>query len=203
MTIMERRALDKEELRRKIQAAARTLFIERGYENVTMREIARAIGYSPTTIYLYFKDKVDLVLSLCDETWTELLRDLNAIQPDPANPLDGLRRGMRAYIDFALRHPHQYAMLFITYPPVREVEERFEFQRSTAREAFQFLLEGVARCVEAGALKPIDPFLASQVLWSGMHGVASLLLTATKFPWSDREAVIGSVIDTLLAGLTA
>ena len=56
MGIKERRAREKEQLRRQILSAARELFVNEGYENVSMRKIANKIEYSPTTIYLYFKD---------------------------------------------------------------------------------------------------------------------------------------------------
>ncbi len=53
MGTKERRTREKEELRRQIIAAARELFVNEGYENVSMRKIADKIEYSPTTIYLY------------------------------------------------------------------------------------------------------------------------------------------------------
>ena len=61
MGVQERRAREKKELRQEILDAAREMFVEDGYENVSMRKIAEKIEYSPTTIYLYFRDKADLL----------------------------------------------------------------------------------------------------------------------------------------------
>ena len=61
MGVQERRAREKKELRGEILDAARDLFLREGYENVSMRKIAEKIEYSPTTIYLYFQDKADLL----------------------------------------------------------------------------------------------------------------------------------------------
>ena len=61
MGIKERRERQKEHLREEILEAARELFLKEGVENVSMRAIAKRIEYSPTTIYLYFKDKWDSV----------------------------------------------------------------------------------------------------------------------------------------------
>ena len=52
MGTKERRATEKEQLRHQILSAARELFVNEGYENVSMRKIAHKIEYSPTTIYL-------------------------------------------------------------------------------------------------------------------------------------------------------
>ena len=72
MGTKERRAREKEQLRRQILVAARELFVNEGYESVSMRKkFANKIEYSPTTIYLYFKDKADLLDSVCKETLPE------------------------------------------------------------------------------------------------------------------------------------
>ncbi len=53
------------QLHTSILNAARELFIERGIEATTLREIAKRIGYSPTALYLHFKDKDDILRALC------------------------------------------------------------------------------------------------------------------------------------------
>src|SRR2546428_13605803 len=63
----QRRAHEKQELRAAILAAAGKLFDEQGYERFSLRQVAELIGYSPTTIYLYFKDKDDLLFTVVDE----------------------------------------------------------------------------------------------------------------------------------------
>lgn len=57
--------------RREILDAARELFINEGYEKFTMRKLAQKIGYSPTTIYIYFKGKDDLLLAIKRIRWRE------------------------------------------------------------------------------------------------------------------------------------
>ena len=52
----DRRSREKDELRGKILDAARALFVAQGYERVTMRKIAEAIEYSPTAIFVHFRD---------------------------------------------------------------------------------------------------------------------------------------------------
>ena len=80
MGTKERRAREKEQLRQQILLAARELFVNEGYENVSMRKIANKIEYSPTTIYLHFKDKADLLDSVCKETLLNLLNTPRATQ---------------------------------------------------------------------------------------------------------------------------
>ena len=114
MGITERREREREEVRRKILDAARELFATEGYENVTMRRIAEAIEYSPTTIYLHFEDKDDLVRALCHEDFGRLLEAMRW-----RRRLRGPRRGASASSAAPTRasrsqNPNHYRFMFMT-----------------------------------------------------------------------------------------
>ena len=66
----ERRERERLELRQLILDAARELFVEEGYDAVTMRRIAEKIEYTPTTIYLHFKDPDGTVIYFTVPKWT-------------------------------------------------------------------------------------------------------------------------------------
>ena len=66
MGVKDRRARQKTLLRQQILDAARDLLVRDGYEKLSMRRVAERIDYSPTAIYLHFKDKQELVSSLCE-----------------------------------------------------------------------------------------------------------------------------------------
>ena len=67
MGIRERQSRERETVRRKILSAARTLFLNEGYANVSMRKIAEQIEYSPGAIYSYFTSKEDIFFALAEE----------------------------------------------------------------------------------------------------------------------------------------
>src|SRR5260370_39487020 len=113
MGTKQRRAREKEGLREEILAAARTLFVKDGYESVSIRKIADKVEYAPGTIYLYFRDKAEILDRICEETFAKLLRKMHAIEQDSAAPLDKLRRGLRTYIQFGLENPNHYVLTFI------------------------------------------------------------------------------------------
>ncbi|HEY9245546.1 MAG TPA: helix-turn-helix domain-containing protein, partial [Candidatus Methanoperedens sp.] len=74
MGIKERKELEKQEMRKLILDTAMRLILEKGFENVTIRHIAEEIEYSPATIYLYFKDKDDIIYTLHREGFEKLYR---------------------------------------------------------------------------------------------------------------------------------
>jgi AcrR family transcriptional regulator len=216
MGTKERRQREKENLRQEILDAARQLFLRNGYENVSMRQIAKEIEYSPTTIYLYFKNKSELFHSLCEEAFAKLDKDLDGIvniDCDPACfPRKGmeasndaiwcLRKGAEAYIRFGLHYPHHYRLLFLTPHPEDKGPE-FQFKGSAGERAFRHLLEIISRGIEEGKFRKSDPMLFAQASWAVMHGITSLLINQMDFPWVDKEALIQAVVETLVRGVVA
>ena len=201
MGVRERRARQKKYLRQEILDAASELFVRDGYENVSMRRIADKIEYSPTTIYIYFKDKAELLEQVCKETFSKLVQRLGKIMEQPGDPVEHLKNGLVAYIEFGLENPHQYRATFMV--PIPEAFDREKHHRmdSVGMQAFSFLTRGLTDCIRAGKMREVDVNLAAQTLWAGIHGVTSLSITHHSFPWAGREKVIQATVDTLVAGL--
>jgi AcrR family transcriptional regulator len=201
MGITERREREKEEVRHKILDAARQLFAEEGYEKVTMRRVADAIEYSPTTIYHYFEDKDDVVRALCHADFGRLLEAMETVAR-PKDPVEEIRMLGRAYCAFARESPNQYRFMFMT--PVGK-EEKLE-DGNPGDLSFGHLLDAVERAIAAGRFRPIDPVTAAQVLWMGVHGVASALIALPAPHWPHGPAapdLVDQVIDNTLRGLAA
>lgn len=194
------RTTEKTDVRQEILDVAREMFVAEGYGNVSMRKIADKIGYSPTTIYLYFKDKADLLHQICEESFAQLARNITSIQQLSANSLEKLRMGMREYINFGLKHPSHYEIVFII-PIQAPIEGGYE--SSQGKVAFETLRSSVSDCVADNLLKNNDIDLISQTLWAGIHGITSLLITHREFPFVERERLVENVVETLITGIKA
>jgi len=203
MGVRERRARQRKFLRQEIIDAASELFVRNGFENVSMRRIADKIEYSPTTIYLYFRDKAELLDQVCHETFARLLDVLSKIMEQPGDPLERLGRGLRAYIEFGLANPHHYRATFMMPMPVGFDPAKYTAHDAVGMRAFDFLRRSVYDGVAAGKMRVRDPEAASQILWAGVHGITSLLIIHEQFPWVDRAQLIDSMVETLIAGLRA
>jgi AcrR family transcriptional regulator len=202
MGVKERKARQKSNLRQGILAAASELFVKEGFENVSMRRIAEKIEYSPTTIYLYFKDKADLLEQVCHDTFSRLIVHLSRITEQPGDPVDRLKRGLIAYVKFGLSNPHHYRATFMMPIPDSFHEKKHSQPDSPGMQAFDFLRRCVFDCIAADKFRSNDPEIISQTLWTGVHGVTSLLITHSKgFPWADHGELTESVVETLIRGV--
>ena len=184
----QRREREKEEVKQKILDAARELFVEHGYEAVSMRKIAEKIEYSPTAIYLHFEDKDALLDELCGNDYRTLAHrfiDFAQIK----DPIERLRRSGLAYLDFALSHPQHYRLMFMTPTPDRPPSaENLAYKGKPEEDAYAFLRATLAQAIEEKRLRPeyTDPDLLAQMAWSSLHGVVSLHIAKKLQPeWID------------------
>ena len=200
MGVQERRAREKKELRQEILDAARDLFVREGFENVSMRKIAEKIEYSPTTIYLYFKDKADLLDCICEETFSRLVRKQTAIDQAVADPIERLKKGLRAYIEFGLKYPNHYKVALMM---TEDFEERMQCERSRemGKKAYIHLRNELGSLAEMNLIHVADVDAAAQVLWATIHGLTSLLIAHPRFPFTDRNVLIDTLIENALSGL--
>jgi AcrR family transcriptional regulator len=202
MGTAERRQRQKDHLRREILAAARQMFAEEGFEQVTMRKLAARIEYSPTAIYLHFKDKGAVLEAVCEETFASLAARLGKLQQKGLPPLEFLREGLRLYVQFGLQHPDDYTLTF-TMRSNKADAGPDSFAASAGSRAFEYLRAALRACVDAGDLPSLDVDTAAQGAWALLHGLVSLLIAHPHFPWVARRKLIDQTIDTMIAGLRA
>ena len=201
MGVKERRTREKEQLHQQILVAARELFVNEGYENVSMRKIADKIEYSPTTIYRYFKDKADLLDSVCQETLLSLLNTLEQLKKDKSDPVETLRKSGRVYVTFGLKYPQDYKLTFVIRP---QFQKGLGLQEgSIGEKVFNYLREMVSECIQQKIFRQVDIETTSQVMWSSVHGITLLLIDFPDFPWTEKDRLINTVIDTTIEGLKA
>jgi AcrR family transcriptional regulator len=192
-------------LRTRILDAARSLFVERGIEAVSMREIAKKINYSATTLYHHFADKEALLQAVCDEDFLALASGMREIMqiPDLIARIRGLSNG---YAQFALQHPNHYRLMFMTPRAPCNLDITQISQGNTEQDAYAQLQLVVKEAFDAGLFKPeLTEFeLIAQTLWAGIHGVCSLeiaLSHETWINWTDIEARINLIQIAMLRGL--
>lgn len=80
-----------ENVRLTILREARPILLKHGYDQLTLRDVAKACGIAPGTIYNYFDSKEDLAFSVFDADWQPMLVQLAAFANTVCSPIEGLR----------------------------------------------------------------------------------------------------------------
>jgi AcrR family transcriptional regulator len=190
MGVMERREREKQELRQQILDTARELFAAEGYEAVTMRKIAEAIEYSPTAIYLYFKDKEELINELCHSDFRKLAKEFQKIAQIP-DPVERLKQMGLSYVEFGLAYPNHYRLMFMTSHPNKPTAAMEADKGNPEQDAYAFLRMIVSECIAKGRFRDeySDVDAVSQVLWAGVHGLVSLQVAKGNDDWVEWRPV--------------
>lgn len=192
------------DLRRRILDAARKLFVHDGYEAASMRAIAKRIGYSPTMIYHHFGGKEELLREVCHRDFRALSTALFLHIALVEDPIERLRRIGRSYLDFALRHPRQYAFLFMSGRPVSG--RLSEADGNPVDDGYVLVLATVAEASALGRFRPgfEDPDRVAQLLWCSVHGLAALHVAGPNHTWlelCDILTLSEDAIEVTLRGL--
>jgi AcrR family transcriptional regulator len=193
----ERRSLQKQELRRLILTAAAEVFVEHGYEHFSMRQVAERIGYSATTIYLYFENKDDLLFEVVFDGWQRFSDEFLAAAAATDDPLERLRAMGRVYISFGLNNPAVYGLMFV---------QRTDFlmhknlhSEGKPVDLFVVLCDAVQAAIDAGIFPPGDVIGYSDAIWAGVHGIVTLC--PSLIDDERRQRAVEIVLSTTLDGL--
>ncbi len=195
----QRRSLQKQELRRLILAAAAELFLEHGYEHFSMRQVAERIGYSATTIYLYFEHKDDLLFEVVSDGWQRFSDDLLAAAAATDDPLERLQAMGRVYVSFGLNNPAVYGLMFVQRTDFLMHENLHS--KGKPVDLFVVLCDAVQAAVDAGIFPPGDVVGYGDAIWAGVHGIVTLC--PSLFDDERRQRAVEIVLRMTLDGLRA
>ena len=147
-------------------------FARFGYEGVTMRQLAEALGCSPKTPYRYFKDKADILATVRAQAFGRFADALEAaVASAPANdPVEQARRAGEAYFNFAIKNWHAYRIMFDIDVPIDGSHVELERQ---ARRAALYITQQAEQLAEAGVIA-VDPKLFGWSMWAVTHGLVML-----------------------------
>lgn len=202
MGVQERRARHKNLLRQEILDATRDILIREGYDGLSMRKVAERIDYSPTAIYLHFKDRDDLVFCVCEQFMAGLVRELLQVTEKQTDPLTALRKGLRRYVEYGLANGEQYQAAFmVPHAQDSASAERYQRPETAGMTAFDFLPRLVSEAMRQKQIGKVDVAAVSRALWAGVHGITSLLIVMPTFKWEDQGRVIDQLIDLLIGGI--
>ena len=191
MGLSERRIRERLDTRQSILATAKELFLLKGFEATTIRNIAEKIEYSPSTIYQHFKDKNEIFYTIHSEAFAELVRYLNASEMHK-NPMDQLISLGQIYVQFALENPELYDLMFIMEAPIDFLNYLEDANWIEGKMAFDYLKSVIANCIQQGLIKETDLESLSYLIWSTVHGLVTISIRkrGLKIGLSDPDTII-------------
>lgn len=185
-------------MRAELVAAAHELVQQEGYDGLTIRKLAKRVGYAPMSVYSYFADKQEILFALAEDAFETLARRIEARPAD--DPMEALRAVMIEYTAFGLGNPNEYRTICMTEKTKLPEGRSFE-KMDEENPAMRLLIRRVEACVAAGQLKG-DARAIATMLWAVGHGTISLLITFPFYPFGEPHAFATRMYDFAIAGLS-
>ncbi|MFM0091679.1 TetR/AcrR family transcriptional regulator [Paraburkholderia sediminicola] len=159
----------------------------RGAADLSLREVARLAGVSQTAPTHHFGDKEGLLAAIATEGFHQLMSERLAALKDGMTKERRLRVIMRVYVEFALKRPELFHLMF--GPRISDKRKHPTLMEVSAG-SFQFLNNTIAEFMADHSDGARPPRFSAIAVWSGMHGLATLL--------SDRESGLCQVPDQMI-----
>jgi AcrR family transcriptional regulator len=180
-----------------LETAARTLFAERGYADVSTDEIVRAAGVTRGALYHHYADKKGLFEAVFRQLEREITNDVAAATADTEDVVGGLLLAFGAFLDLCMR-PEVRRIGLTDAPAVlgwarwREIE---------SEHGLGLVVDGLNQAVDAGILKPVPVMTLARLMLSSMIEAALVIANADD-PAAARaecEQSIGLWLASLIA----
>lgn len=170
------------------------LFATEGYDQFSLRTLARELGCSHATPYRYFAGgKSEIFASVRAEGFTRFAAALRNSQHGADDPAHALRQMAQAYVAFSVEQRAAFAVIFQMGQPTGDDSPEV---MAAATHAWSVLLDGVRDAIEANVLGGELEEVA-HTLWAGLHGVASLESARKLGMGRPAPAVLTSMVEAL------
>lgn len=154
---------------RAIRMHSQQLFVEQGYNAVSMRDIAAAVGVQPSAIYNHFAGKQEILVELMRETMEAISTGLSVAMSPDAAPDKLLEQFLRFHIAFHIDNPQ---VGFLSYMELRSLEEPGKAEVLAMRDAYESKLRAILHeGQQAGLFQSDHPDILARAILAMLTGV--------------------------------
>ncbi|HEY9161382.1 MAG TPA: TetR/AcrR family transcriptional regulator [Desulfomonilia bacterium] len=195
--------------RERILKEALFIINEEGYTNLSMRKLARRLGFTAKTIYNYYSNKDELYLMVLIKGFSDLAEEFRKADRSSADPLKKFRAAVHAYVKWGIENKHYYNIMFSMDTPKYSdyrgtaMEPVAERQNRVALEIPEIAVSILNAVAEKTGRFPAreTPFHLLQI-WSTLHGMVSLYISRVTLEVRNIDKAIDWILDEVVKSYT-
>ncbi len=182
--------------RHQVFAASLHLFLENGFQETSMQQIAAAAGMGKSTLYDYFKTKDEILLWVVEDGIYDLSERAKQIASQDLPAAEKITRVMRLHLDYLLENKEFYNhMLYEVQRLGPESQRRIQIKRHAYQDLLCRLVE---EAIREGTFRPVNPLLATRTILSILSPAVF-----TSRPTGTPEEMMDEAIDIFTRGVQA
>jgi AcrR family transcriptional regulator len=179
MSTSEHKEREEQQRRETILDAAEVEIFSKGLDQATMDEIADRAQLSKGTLYLYFRNKNELYMGICERGSSELNRRFSKVLTSDRPGIELIGKLGETYIDFVRENP-DYFKSFLYYESFEDADELKESDvankcEENIREAFTYTVRALQIGMQDGSIENgRDPRKLALIIWGATRGIIKL-----------------------------
>jgi len=195
---------NKQDVAESILNAAMQLFTSKGVEKTSMRNIASSIGYSVGNVYVYFKNKAEILHALHSKGFIKLRSRFEVLKM-VTDPLERLKAMGKVYLSFAAENQQLYHLMFTSMAPIKHLDQNNADHWKEGNGTYAALTTTVQECQDNGLFSDHDLESMSFLIWSAVHGMATLNNSSriSRLKFSSPETMVNKGYDEFCKMLDA
>lgn len=187
---------DLDRRRHQVFEASVHLFLEKGFQETTMQEIAKASRMGKSSLYDYFKTKDEILVSVLEDEFDGLIRRARRLAEGDLPAAEKLRQIIRDYLKYLVEQKDFYTKLL---SEVERLDIHEQQRLQVKRHAYQDLLCSlIEQAIQAGTFRPVTPRLAARIILSLMEPAVF-----TTRPTGTPEEMMDEAIEIFYRGVMA
>ena len=183
----------KKDVKSLIKKTARRIFLKHGLEKISMRNIAAEIDYSPTTIYLYYKNKDDLLRDILTDYNSEFDSKMTNLMLENKDTIIKLKEFLMLYIKLGLENPDMFKLLTDYF-----FNQKDSVQESNENTKYLILKGFVNNLIQSKIFADENTDYIARSLWMHCFGITSIIVHKPEIIRDDRDEFINFSIDKLI-----
>jgi AcrR family transcriptional regulator len=177
-----------------ILASAASLVEEKGIAGLSMRAIAAHVGMPTMNLYSYFPSKTAIVRALWAIAFDPLFSEMRAAELIEVNAKSRLRAAARTYVDYWLRFPDRYRMVFLLEDSRESVEDRMFVDQSDVVPSYLRFGLLIAEALDTSR----DCRMEAEALICALTGIAHMAITVSEYSWAPASCYVDMIVDGVL-----
>ena len=182
--------------RHEIFEAVLDTFLDKGFQETSMREIAELAGMGKSSLYDYYKTKDDILVFIMEEALMEIVGEANQINTQPLPADQRLRQIMQMHLEYIVANKKHFVLF--SYEG-RRIGQESQKRVQKGRYVYQDLIRSVVEDgIQEGTFREIDPLLVARLLINTL-----LPVVYTTRPTGTPQAMLEESLDIMLNGIQA
>ena len=183
---------EKNAKRTEIASIALRLFLEEGFQSVSMRRLGKEVGMTPMALYRYFPSKLDILTNLWGHIIDLAFENVKVIKGQTHDPKEELCQICNAYVGYWRDNPAHYHLVFMSGGVSNSTVKLFVEQQNVIAKFeifFVYLAELRSEPRDSASIKR-----AADGLITHLHGIMHSLITMQGYSWTDQKTLIGGAV---------